>query len=199
MSSTEKKPNKKAILWDAQRLADFANGEPREAVENFRANNPEFFPPAVWSNASALIPGEKGFDEMLFGSGIKPCYWFVLREALRKAWQEGFTPEHCVILLSFAGDMPLNPSAEVWPFQRAVMFLAMEPWRAKFCGVCGKRFVADEPARRYCSTACTGKARKGTKNASWAKHGKRWRQRRSKRKTRAETRRKSQPERKARQ
>ena len=177
LSSKARVSKAKENLWVAERLALFANADDRAAIENFRANNPEFLPPAVWSNASEPIPGEKGFDEMLFGSGIKPCYWFGLREALRSAWKDGFTPEYCVILLSFAGDMPLNPSAEVWPFQRAVMFLAMKPWQAKFCGVCGKRFVADKPATRFCSTACADRARKASRNDWWKEHGKDWRKR----------------------
>jgi hypothetical protein len=188
MTSTQKTLDKKTILWDAGRLADFANAESREAVENFRANNPDYFPPAVWHNASAPIPGEKGFDEILLKpdieSSFKPSYWFGVREALRDAWQGGFTDEHCVILLSFAGDIPLKPSGEVWPFQRSVMFLAVEDWRARFCGVCGKRFVADQPARRFCSTACTGKGRKASRRAYWKDKGKDWRANRKRKSSR---------------
>jgi hypothetical protein len=46
----------------------------------------------------------------------------------------------------------------VWPYQQAVMFLGTNPWRALFCGLCGKRFVADKPGRRFCSGDCTKEA-----------------------------------------
>jgi hypothetical protein len=41
----------------------------------------------------------------------------------------------------------------VWPAQFAIMFLAIHPWRARFCSSCGKRFVADKPSRRYPTTS----------------------------------------------
>ena len=63
----------------------------------------------------------------------------------------------------------------VWPYQRAVMFLATEPWRARFCESCGKRYVAFKPGRRYCSDRCTQAARRGSKRASWHKHSRKWR------------------------
>jgi hypothetical protein len=59
----------------------------------------------------------------------------------------------------------------VWPYQEAVMFLSTNPWRALFCGLCGKRFVADKPGRRFCSEGCTREARNRGKLAWWNEHG----------------------------
>lgn len=64
----------------------------------------------------------------------------------------------------------------VWPYQQAVMFLGTNPWRALFCGQCGKRFVADKPGRRFCSEDCTKEARKSSKRAWWGEHGENWRE-----------------------
>jgi hypothetical protein len=62
-----------------------------------------------------------------------------------------------------------------WPAQYAIMFLATQPWRARFCSSCGRRFVADKPSRRYCGELCSHEARKKGKLTSWRNHGKAWR------------------------
>jgi len=64
----------------------------------------------------------------------------------------------------------------VYPYMQAVMFLGTNPWRALFCGLCGKRFVADKPGRRFCSEDCTKAARKGSRRVWWSKHGENWRE-----------------------
>jgi hypothetical protein len=78
---------------------------------------------------------------------------------------------------------------ESWPFQKAVMLLAVEPWRAGFCSQCGMRLVADKPGRKFCGDKCSQSSRKGTKRAWWAKHGGNWRakQKKSKRHTKAKS------------
>jgi hypothetical protein len=63
----------------------------------------------------------------------------------------------------------------VWPAQFAIMFLATHPWRARFCPLCGRRFVADKQSRRYCRELCSHEARKKGKLMSWRTHGKTWR------------------------
>jgi hypothetical protein len=63
-------------------------------------------------------------------------------------------------------------------FQRAVYILFREGWRAKVCERCSRRFVADKPVQRYCSTHCSGDAKKGRGRIWWNKHGRQWRARR---------------------
>jgi hypothetical protein len=63
-------------------------------------------------------------------------------------------------------------------FQRAVYILFREGWRAKVCERCSRRFVADKPVQRYCSTRCSGDAKKGRGRVWWNKHGRQWRARR---------------------
>jgi hypothetical protein len=179
----------KATLWDGERLALFANAEGRDEVESFRASHNDFFPAGMWERADLPVPGEPFFNadfsgalSRILGPSAKPKrdelrrvpYWWGLQQALRRAWEQGFPLEWCVILISLAeGETPFH----VWPYQRAVMFLGVEPWRARFCGVCGKQFVADKPRRVYCSSGCSGKARRGSRAASWKRHGKKWRTR----------------------
>jgi hypothetical protein len=70
----------------------------------------------------------------------------------------------------------------VWPYQQAVMFLGTNPWRALFCGLCSKRFVADKPGRRFCSEDCAKEARKRGQLAWWNQHGENWRNGKAKQK-----------------
>jgi len=196
-------PKAKELLWDAERLVLFANAADRRAVEEFRSNHEHFFPPSFWAMSDLPVPGELLFEvdsSKLFSSlGADPSgesepaesvpywkkvpYWWMLQQALRRSWELSFPLNWCVMLISAAHDQNPTPF-RVWPFQRAVMFLGVEPWRARFCGVCGNRFVADKPARRFCSSACATRARQGTRAASWKRHGEEWRTRYQKRKPR---------------
>jgi hypothetical protein len=60
-------------------------------------------------------------------------------------------------------------------FQRAVYMLFREGWRAKVCARsrCKRRFIADKPLQRYCSTKCSGEAKRERNLEWWNKHGKR--------------------------
>ena len=40
------------------------------------------------------------------------------------------------------------------PFQRAIYDLMRDRWRAMVCPNCGRYFVADKTAQRYCSSEC---------------------------------------------
>ena len=188
-------PKLKELLWDAEQLAQFANAADRQAVEKFRSTHRDFFPPTFWAASDLPVPGELFWDidsSELFSSlggetsvksdaPKKVPFWWALQQMLRRSWEKSFPLEWCVILIS---EMHGDARFRAWPFQRAVMFLGVEPWRARFCGVCGKEFVADKPARRFCSTACATKARQGTRAASWKIHGEEWRTRYQKRKAR---------------
>jgi hypothetical protein len=60
-------------------------------------------------------------------------------------------------------------------FQRAVYILFREGWRAKTCIRCSRRFIADKPLQRYCSTECSGETKRERNLDWWNKHGKKWR------------------------
>lgn len=106
--------------------------------------------------------------------------WWIFQAGLLQAWKERFPADWAVSFIALT-----HPKAtfEAWPYQRALMFLAVEPWRARFCAICGRRFVAEKPATRFCSVECAAGARKESRDAWWRKNGEHWRRKREKTRT----------------
>jgi hypothetical protein len=167
----------KDLLHDAKALAAFSNLKESE-VEYFRQNYSDFLPD-IWSSVAV---------------GEGPA-WRVLQEQVAAAWRTGFTLDECVGLivavakfskleiaiqkaeidmLQRTGKLPTGPFPlpETWPFQRAVMFLGMNPWRASICSRCGNRYVKDKSTRRFCSDKCFQESRLLSKRSWWSEHGK---------------------------
>lgn len=180
------------IFRDAEALAVFSNLD-QAGVDYFRNNYPGFFPDRIWDvvRFRALEPpDEEALDWE--GQPSEPLdesphiIWRQLQNELRRAWQQGFPLEASIALLSdtwhhgFPGEItdrgwePRDFKPKAWPYQKAVMFLAVDAWRARVC-LCGKRFVADKPSRRFCSEACSANARKVSRRAWWTGHGRDWR------------------------
>jgi hypothetical protein len=191
---------------DARTLAEFSNLETAGA-EYFQQNYPEFLPSSLWKTFSSgggpqYALTSDGTDYVESGKQEKPYVegppWSILRDSLQKAWRDKFPIEEAVGLINFhgvglfhMGDIAVSGAAlgkTTWPFQRAVMFLASESWRARFC-VCGKRFVADIPGRRYCSDKCFQDSRKAAMKSWWNAPGGGSEQRRKSRKPKGKTRR----------
>ena len=89
-------------------------------------------------------------------------------------------PRYAEVLALATTTLEMDPAGlakyeAVYPYMQAVMLLATESWRARFCPFCGNRFAADIPARRFCSDKCFQESRRRYGNAMWAKHGKEWR------------------------
>jgi len=162
-------------MWDAERLARFANAVGEDEIKSFRQKCDGFFPNAFWSDLDAssrsvtvrekplLIPG---FDEDVGVSEAPRCWAF--QQGLRRAWVEGFPPDWAAILIALFHP---KTSSKAWPYQLALMFLTIESWRARFCGVCSRCFVADKPARRFCSIRCSTRGRRASRMAWWRKEG----------------------------
>jgi hypothetical protein len=178
-------------LWDAERLALFSNvNGPRKAKE-FRRKYDGFIPPHFWKDTIPAAPddpipegdpmlGLYGTDtsDALAAMGLKVksvLFWWWLKQRIRVAWERGFPREMCLNLIC-STSRPVE-FFQVWPYQNALMFLGSESWRARFCGECGMRFVADKPARRFCSGRCSAQARRESRANSWEKHGDEWRTR----------------------
>lgn len=163
----------KSILEDARTLALFSNlADPKDA-EYFRHNYPGFVPPAWWTveYSNNLI-------------------WNLWQQLLQESWTELSFDRIVALLIQWSSTSGASQSVvhgvnipTAYPYQRAVMFLAMEQWRAKFCEQCGKRFVKEKPPQRFCSDVCFNEARKAYKRALWAEHGSQWLENRSKRKS----------------
>jgi hypothetical protein len=181
----------KEQLVDADILARLANLKESEVAEFRHSVAPDFLPSTFWE-----------MDEV----------WKREQELLQKAWRLGFPPELSVLMISHAAQIgpfqqrwdqisnmtseqaeaevkkakesgrDWKPKPESWPFQTAVMFLTMEPWRSQVCAICGKFFVVRKAGRDpKCSDECRVEARLRSKRNSWAKSGSRNRQRRRKR------------------
>jgi len=142
----------RALLDAADALATFAALEP-DGVEKFRQRYHAFVPQTWW-----IGPSWKD------GVGVYHP-WMHERDLLRKAWAAGFPAELALelattslFLISRAmtsdtiDEMEKTPQ-KVWDYQRAMLFLSVDQWRAKICEECGNPFVADHASRKYCSIA----------------------------------------------
>jgi len=172
------------ILIDAQMLATFSNLSPNEADEFRNSICPNFLPADFWRVLSISS-----------GTETAEPAWQSIQQLVRESWTKRFPLEESIQLimaidkhskvsqeLARAERMSNQellqlklPDQEVWPFQRAVMFLTVNSWRTRFCTRCGKRFVAAKPKSTYCSDACFKESRKGAKQAWWEAHGENWR------------------------
>ena len=176
------------IFRDAQALAAFANLEP-DGVGYFRNNFPNFIPDNAWDGSPALaVPLAGRTPEPMF-------HWRAIQMAVREMWRneskfplesviefiamvaqlaQGYK-DHKKTLEMFSGKVSMDfARPEIFACQKAVTFLGVEPWRARFC-VCGNRFVAAVPASRFCSDKCFQTSRKHAKKAWWSTNGNDWR------------------------
>lgn len=173
----------KELLREAQTLAQFANLEPSRVDEFRNAVDPGFVPAAWWTGVT--IPPS--------------AIWQMEQRRLREAWRLKFPPEHCIEMIVSAYrfseldravqaasgavlkmsnedakeflSATVLPPPQVWPFQRAVMFLHVQPWRAEVCGICGKCFVKEKQGSRFCSPECSAESHRRSKRGWWAESG----------------------------
>jgi hypothetical protein len=171
----------------ANTLAEFANLKPAD-VAVFRKAYPNFAGHDWWDGM------ERRGDE----TESKPS-WLGLQETVRKAWENHFSPDTCIALivhgsnLSIIGEtvrhlnedlvamegpeawqrMKSFARAQVFDYQRAVMFLHVQPWRASRClnGACGKLFAKDAKGRLFCSQTCYNANRSEDKRRWWNEVG----------------------------
>jgi hypothetical protein len=145
-------------FWDA--LGQFVN-LPDSAAEDFQNRHPSFLP--AW------------FYTLPFGNDAEPnaktglLAWQAWRALLREAWHAGFHPEYVAQLVNIPTTPPGNTSFEVQPVcdaQRAVLAMALESWRARFCPKCGLPFVARKAADKYWPRQCFTVQRREKQRAS---------------------------------
>lgn len=158
-------------------LAEFANLNP-DGAEGFIKAHPDFVPPVWWTGTA-------------WKDGVgKYTPWIRERDLLRKAWSVGFPADSTLELATnsfflaahaLASDtteeMESRPQ-KVWPYQRAVLFLHVNPTKARTCEWCGKRFVSETKAR-FCrfglvvdgnETTCFLEHRKKEKSNHWSEN-----------------------------
>jgi hypothetical protein len=154
----------KDVLKDAQTLALFSNLT--EDAEYFSRNYSDFVPFTWWTPAANVKLG-------------KYLSWTPERDRLREAWEAGFpagktlelatSPLFLMARQADAEELENTPP-KIWPYQEAVLFLHANPWRAKFCNNCGRRYVKEKPPQKFCSERCTREARKKGKRKLWKNH-----------------------------
>ena len=179
----------KEQLYDALKLAEFANLETTD-IDSFRAKYPDFAPEGWWEalELPVVVAGE------VIKNPTSDRPWKRLQQELREAWQTKFPCDICVSLIEQGAKLSEHdqfiqevsaralkmdnasaleflakqnyPPIRVWDYQRAVMFLFVQSWRAVFCMSCGKRFVKDTKGRLYCSEKCYGPHRAQAKRLS---------------------------------
>jgi hypothetical protein len=98
-----------------------------------RAGLAEVVPAAV--RRPLFIPGQSALHDQLNTNGLPPGQPIVDESTYTIRWEFGCQ------------------------FQRAVYRLMQELWLAKVCPQCGKYFIGVKPARKFCSTRCSGEKR----------------------------------------
>ena len=147
-------------------LADFARLENPEQARAFEQSNPEFFPNTWWDWGRAALPlplrnTEPGFD------------WSRYQQLLREAWKTRFPLDTTVQLSAPSSSLQMGDLLmfrKVYPYQRAVMLMHAEPWRAAHCEKCARPFAKDAKGRRFCSRECYDPALEA-KRRWWHKKG----------------------------
>jgi hypothetical protein len=137
---------------DAKTLALFADLKPEDA-EKFRNSVGKDFVPELWWT-------QRGIEEPSPGGVNTSKVWQEWQIALRSAWDSHFPTDYVVALLATYYQLeslheefvPIKiPDAR--PYQKALMVLAVESWRARKCR-CDTRFVAEKPNSLFCSRKC---------------------------------------------
>jgi hypothetical protein len=163
-------------LKAAEVLAEFANLD-QDGAKGFIKAHPDFVPPVWWT-------GRAWKD----GVGTSTP-WMRERDLLRKAWVAGFpadkTLELATTSLFLIGHALASDTTEemestpkkIWPYQRAVLFLHVNPTKARICEwrECGRRFISETKAQ-FCrfglvvngnETTCFWEHRKKEKADNW--------------------------------
>jgi hypothetical protein len=165
-------------LRDARTLAEFSNLEPAQ-VEYFRNNYPDFVPQGWWEHKNGLQWRKtQGFLRHWWGH----CFIRDISEVVQLVLSV-FNPDTDLIFggqFDDAADLPTfayfdQMSWGAAPFQRAVLYLFENPWRARFCAECNERFVAAEPKTKFCTEKCSHNRRIKQEKKWWDEHGPAWR------------------------
>jgi hypothetical protein len=174
-------PEERRILDAVDALVQFANLKGGTDAKAFQSSYPSFVPSTFWSTKSSIPDVDEILDT-----------WRIEQARLQKAWNRGFSLNDALKLISNAADQARNALAfdamergeptpnmklQGFPFQQAVMFMAMHPKLAKICKRCSSYFVADHHLREYCllpkldQRTCFAAHRKEYKHKDGQAHG----------------------------
>lgn len=181
-------------IRDAQALAEFANLTP-QTVGHFRQIESDFVPEGWWDYQSTNKDGEPTAP---WSEGAIKQQWQLNQSWLRAAWKKHFDINQFELMRIFTSvfdprDVVLLPgihpqpafatvtdmSDTMYPYQRAVVFLTEQQWRARLCVRCKSPFVAGHSKQKYCGQewgkereTCFGLVRKEQKRHDHSKHRK---------------------------
>jgi hypothetical protein len=163
----------KATFEAAETLAEFARLTP-EGVEVFREYHEDFVPAVWW--------------EYKVSSGT--LLWKINQEFLQEAWEKHFEIGQFELMRLLTSvfdptsitDVMLRTKSrpafatvtempeEFYPYQKAVLFLMNQKWRARFCNVCRLPFVRGHNQQKSCSEPCLSQNRKKQKRDDHKRH-----------------------------
>jgi hypothetical protein len=143
------------------------NPQPVTPAE-FRVKYPNFAPDGWWDYRSDIDVVINRFNADITREPTENLQWRNTQAVLRGAWDGGFPldPRTLMILLAMVidpqelneGDNPLlgntlqiNPEST---YYKSLVWLNSQPWRARVCKPCGRRFIASWPRNRFCSQHC---------------------------------------------
>jgi hypothetical protein len=150
-----KQTHLKQNLYRAQVLADFINSSD---TTEFRAKNPNFFPPRIPKKWLSLILFAKRratqiWDDETFGD------LFAVAGLALLIFGEHPTDSD--------GNLVVKDPLPVYGFHEAVSFLHQDPWRARRCLTCKRAFVAASSKAGFCSVQCAADAKRKNKRDWW--------------------------------
>jgi hypothetical protein len=154
------------------------------SIDAWQDRWPDFFPAKFWDHKIRQTPPGVSTSAQPQLPGIP--LWKGWQDVLLQAWRAAF-PFSEVMRLAVAPviqEVDMLGSLSEAPYQRALLLMASDPWRARFCSKCGKPFVALKANAKFCGPGCFAESRLNTKRRWWAKHGSEWRRKRSQRKKR---------------
>ena len=179
-------------------MAAFSNLEPDgigpDSVEYFRRNYPDFVPQGWWDYQSDItdIPQWRFNQNYLRGMWKERAHMVNGRIRIERPFPDDlysrmlltlsvFDPRVFKVFSDDFGEKPafvnlddIDPK-HYYPYHKAAFFLFENPWRARFCVECNKRFVAAESQNTYCGEACFHVRRNRQKLEWWNREGKRLR------------------------
>jgi hypothetical protein len=166
-------------------LEQFARVSKADGLAQFKVKHSTFFPEKFWEDKVRQVPPGVSMTAQPQLPSID--LWKGWQTVLLDAWRRGFPLSEVTRLLvaPVIREVDVLSSLSEHPYQRALLVVAGEPWRARFCAKCGAPFAALKANSKFCSAECFAGSRLNTKRKWWAEQGSERRRKRSKKQAHA--------------